>query len=347
LHTDPEETLPMSALLDRPARPLRRRSLAGLTAATLLGAMTVAAPVSSQTAWPERAIRVVVPFPPGGLVDASMRSLAPKMSEALGQTLVIDNKGGAGGSIGMAEVARSAPDGYTLLFAIESMTLAPYLYRSPGFDPLQDLQPISQVLSVPIAILVHPSLPVTNLRELAAWSRANPGRVSAGSGGVGTATHLCLEALKAATQSDYVHIPYKGAGPAFTDFLAGQTQLFAVSTSFSAPHVKTGKVRAIAMASNARTSNLPDVPTIAEQGFGSIEYSTWMGLLGPAGLPAPIVTRVRDAALRALADPGNRARFAEQGLEIHGTTPDAFRRFIASESAKYGKVVALAGIKPE
>ncbi len=342
MNTVPERTLSRASIARRPFTRLARALSAGLLCWALMpGGETVA-----QT-WPDRAIRVVVPFPPGGLIDASMRALAPKMSEALGQTLVIDNKGGAGGIIGMADVARSAPDGNTLLFAIESMTLAPFIYRSPGFDPLRDFQPITEVLAVPIAILVHPSLPVNNLRELTAWSRANPGRVSAGSGGVGTATHLALEALKASTQADFIHIPYKGAGPAFTDFLAGQTQLFAVSTSLSAPHVKSGKVRAIALASARRASNMADVPTIAEQGFGAIDYSTWMGFLAPAGTPAAIVNKVREAALRSLGDSTNKARFTDQGLEILGTTPEEFRRFIAAESAKFGKAVALAGIQPE
>jgi tripartite-type tricarboxylate transporter receptor subunit TctC len=298
-------------------------------------------------AFPEKPVRIVVPFAPGGLVDASMRQLAPKMGEALGQPLIIDNKGGAGGVIGMTEVAHSAPDGYTLLFTIESLVLSPLIYRKPGFDPIRDFQPISEVLSVPIAILVPAALPVHSLKELAAYSHAHPASLSAGSGGTGTATHLCLEAIKAQTGADFVHIPYKGAGPAFSDFLAGQTQLFAVSTAFSLPHVRSGKVRAIAVASDHRAANMPDVPTTAEAGYPGIEFSTWMGLIAPAGTPSAVVERIREAALRSLRDPDNRRRFAEQGTETVGSDPAEFARYIATESAKFARAVALAGIKPD
>ena len=298
-------------------------------------------------AYPDKPIRVIVPFAPGGLVDGSMRALAPRMSEALGQPVVVENRAGAGGVIGMADVARSAADGYTLLFGIESTALAPHIYKSPGFDPIKDFQPITQVLAVPIAILVHPSITATTLRELAGYSKAHPGKLSAGSGGQGTATHLCLEMLKSMSDADYVHIPYKGAGPALTDFIAGQTQIFAVSTTLSLPQVRAGKARALAVAAPRRATNMPDVPTTAEAGFPGLEFSTWMGLLGPTGLSAAIVGRIREAALVALKDPANAKRFNDQGLDNLGTTPDEFRRFIAAETAKFGRATALAGIKPE
>lgn len=334
--------------LNARARSRRHRLLRSVLATVAGGAVVAGTlPTAAAQAWPDKPVRMVVPFAPGGLVDASMRALAPKMSEALGQPVVVENKGGAGGIIGMAEVARGTPDGYTLLFGIESTALAPHIYRNPGFDPLRDFQPVSQVLSVPIVYLVHPSVPVKSLQELATWSRANPGKLSAGSGGQGTSTHLALEVFKAMSKADYVHIPYKGAGPAFADFLAGQTQVFAVSTSFSAPHARAGKVVPIAVAAPKRASNMPDVPTTAEAGFAGIEYSTWMGIFGPAGLPEAIVTRVRDAALRALADPDNAKRFQGQGLDILGTTPEAFRQFMAAESAKFAKAVAVSGLKPE
>ena len=297
--------------------------------------------------YPDKPIRVIVPFAPGGLVDGSMRTLAPKMGEALGQPIVVENRAGAGGVIGMAEVARSAPDGYTLLFVVESVALAPHIYKNPGFDPLKDFQPITQVLSVPIAILVHPSIAAISLRELAAYSKANAGKLSAGSGGQGTATHLCLEMLKSMSNADYVHIPYKGAGPAMTDFIAGQTQIFAVSTTLSLPQVRAGKARALAVAAPRRAANMPDVPTTAEAGFAGLEFSTWMGLLGPTGLSTAVVGRIRDAALHALKDAANAKRFSDQGLDNLGTTPEEFRGFIAAESAKFGRAAALAGIKPE
>ncbi len=247
-----------------------------LRAGFLLFAASTVLVATAQT-FPDKPIRVIVPFAPGGLVDGSMRTLAPRMSEALGQPIVIENRSGAGGVIGMADVARSPADGFTPLFGIESTALAPHIYKSP----------------------------------------------------------------------DYVHIPYKGAGPALTDFIAGQTQIFAVSTSLSLPQVRAGKARALAVAASRRAANMPDVPTTAESGFAGLEFSTWMGLLGPAGLPATVVARIRDAALHAIGDPANAKRFGDQGLDIHGSTPEAFSRFIATESAKFGRAAALAGIKPE
>ena len=231
-----------------------------LRAGFLLFAASTAWVANAQT-FPDKPIRVIVPFAPGGLVDGSMRTLAPRMSEALGQPIVIENRAGAGGQ--------------------------------------------------------------------------------------GTATHLCLEMLKSMSNADYVHIPYQGAGPALTDFIAGQTQIFAVSTSLSLPQVRAGKARALAVAASRRAANMPDVPTTAEAGFAGLEFSTWMGLLGPAGLPTTVVARIRDAALHATGDPANAKRFGDQGLDIHGSTPEAFSRFIATESAKFGRAAALAGIKPE
>lgn len=337
-------------LVDSSARTLLRAHARATVRAILCTALIAPALVQAQSGaerWPERPVRVVVPFAPGGLVDGSMRAMAPKMTESLGQPVVIENKGGAGGVIGMAEVARSAADGYTILFGIESTVLAPYIYRNPGFDPLRDFAPVSLVLSVPIVYLVHPSVPAKTLQEFAAWTRANAGKVSAGSGGQGTSTHLALEMFKFQANADFVHIPYKGAGPAFTDFLAGQTQVFAVSTSFSAPHARAGKVVPLAVASATRAANMPDVPTVAEAGYAGLEYSTWIGIFAPAGTPHAVITRVRDAALHALRDPDNAKRFAGQGLNTPGSTPDEFRRFMLAESAKFAKAVAVSGLKPE
>ena len=319
--------------------------LQGLRMLTL-GLAAVIAPAQAQT-YPDKPIKLVVPYPAGTATDIFGRQLTPKLAEQLGQPVVVDNRGGAGGIIGMAEAARSPADGYTLLFGIESTALAPHIYRNPGFDPEQDFQPITQLLSVPIAILVHPSIPARTIRELAAHSRANAGRLSAGSGGQGTSTHLCLEMMKAMSDADFVHIPYKGAGPALADFIAGQTQIFAVSTSLSLPQVKAGKAVALAVAAPKRASNMPDVPTTAEAGFPGIEFSTWMGLFGPAKLPAAIVARVRETAIAAMNDPANAKRFGEQGLDRLGTTPDEFRRFMTSEIAKFGRAASLAGLKPE
>ena len=321
-----------------PKHPLARSILLAL----LIGASTAQA-----QSYPDKPIRIIVPFAAGGLVDGSIRTLAPKLSEVIGQPVVIDNRGGAGGIIGTAEATRANADGYTLLYGSDGTALAHHIYKNAGYDPVKDLQAITQLLSVPIAILVHPSLPVKTLQELANYSKANPGKLSASSGGQGTSTHLCLEAFKLMSGADFVHISYKGAGPALTDFLAGQTQVFAVSTSLSSPHIRAGKAIGLAVAAPRRASNLPDVPTTAEAGFAGIEYTTWTGLFAPTGTSPAVITRIRDAAVASLNEPTNVKRFGELGLDRIGTTPEEFRKFVATETTKFGQAVRSAGIKAE
>ena len=308
-------------------------------------AVAFAVPAFSQNP-SSKPIRVIVPYAPGGLVDASMRVLAPKMGDLLGQPVVVDNRSGAGGIIGMAEVARSAPDGNTLLFANDSVALVPHTFANLAFDPVKDFSPVTQVLSVPLVLLVHPSVPVNSLRELSVYSKENAGKLSAG-GITGTTTQLCLEMFKSVSGADIQFVPYKGAAPALTDFIAGQTQVMAVSTTVSLPHVRSGKAKALAVASAHRASNMPEIPTTADAGYRGVEFSVWMGILGPSKMSAPLVQRLRAAAVRSLNEPANVKRFIDQGMDVLGTTPEEFGRFIALESAKFGRIVAQAGIKPE
>jgi len=276
-----------------------------------------------------------------------MRNLAPRMSLALGQPILVDNKSEGGELAGIAEVAHSAPDGYTLLFGFDSTVVSPYLYKNAGFDPVRDFQPVSEVLAVPIVILASSTLPVTSLKELAAYSRVHPGKLSAGSVGAGSVTHLCLEMYKWISGADISPVPYKDVESALAALLVDRSQVLAVSAPLSAPFVHTDMVKALAVAGAHRASNMPDVPTTAEAGFPGLQFSTWMGLLGPAGLPPLIVERVRDAALQALKDPDNVKRFTEAGVDILGTTPAEFGQFISAESAKFGRAVEMARIKPE
>ena len=312
--------------------------------ATLCFAITVSA--SASFAQP-RPIRVIVAAAPGGLLDGSVRRLAPKMGELLGQPVVVENRAGAGGIIGMGEVAKSAPDGQTLLYYNEAVALIPYVFKNPGFDPLRDFTPITQTLSASFGLFAHPSLPVNSLKELVTYSKANPGKVNGSSGGAGTASHLFFEAFKLASGADMQHIPYKSAGPVVTDFLGGQIQLFAISTTLMAPHVASGKAKALAVATPRRVAQMPNAQTFAESGFPNLDYSTWLGFFGPANLPPATTQRLYDAATKALNDPAMHKGFTDQGLDVLGSTPAEFRSFFAAEHAKFGKVAAAAGIQPE
>jgi len=292
-------------------------------------------------------IRVIVPATPGGLLDGSVRRLAPGMSEILGQPVVVENRAGAGGIIGMAEVARSAADGQTLLYYNDAVALIPYVFKNPGFDTLKDFSPITQTLSAAFGLFAHPSVPANTLRELVAYSKANPGKLNGSSGGAGTASHLFFEAFKLASGTNMQHIPYKSAGQVVTDFIAGQIQLFAISTTLMAPHVSSGKAKALAVATARRVALLPAVQTFAEAGYPGLEYTTWLGFFGPANMAAPLTQRIYEAAAKALNEPASHKAFSDQGLDVLGTTPADFRVFLVSENAKFGKAAAAAGIVPE
>ena len=309
-------------------------------------ALAVPAPARAQ-AYPSKPIRVVLPFAPGGVVDASMRGMAPKMSNTLGQPIVVDNRAGAGGTIGMAEVARAAPDGYTLLFTLESLVLAPRLFKQAGYDPERDFAPVSYLFTVPTTIIVSPSVGVSTLAELIALAKREPGKLSSGSGGAGTISHLLLEMIKQSAGVDIVHVPYKGMAPALTDFLAGQIQMLPVSTTAASPQVKAGKAKVLTVASPRRSTMMPEVPTTAELGFPGMEALLWMGLLAPAGTSPAIVSTLNAAALKSINDPVNARRYADRGIELVGSTPDEFRKFISSEYVRLGKIIAAAKIVAE
>jgi len=309
---------------------------------------TLAAACAFAQAYPTKPIRVIVPFPPGGAVDFYARVVQPPLSELLGQQIVIENKVGASGMVGAEAVAKSAPDGYTLLLGnIASLAINVGIYPKMPYDPLKDFTPVIRTVDVNYVLVVHPSLPVKTVAELVAYAKANPGKLSYGSAGSGSLPHLGTELFKAQTGTDMVHIPYKGGGPMVTDLLGGNVQLVIADQANLMPHVQSGKLRALAVATPRRSPNAPDLPTIAESGLAGFDATAWQGLVGPAGLPPDVVKRLNDAFNQVMAMPAVREKLVGGGLEPVGGTPEQFRAFIASEIAKWTKISKDVGAKAE
>ncbi|HEV7799554.1 MAG TPA: tripartite tricarboxylate transporter substrate binding protein [Burkholderiales bacterium] len=304
--------------------------------------------VAADNAYPSRPIRIVDPFPPGGPSDIVGRSLSQKLNEALGQTVVIDNRGGASGIVGCEIVANAAPDGYTLLLGPSgALTIQPTLNPKLPYNVQRDFQTVSQLTTGPQVIAVNPGVAAKSLPELIALAKAKPGQLNFASGGSGTANHLAAEVFKLAAGINIAHIPYKGTGPALTSVLGGETQLIISSLLPALPHVKSGKLRALAVTTTARSSALPEVPTASESGMPAFETSSWHGILAPAKTPRAIVTRLHDELVRALNRPDVRERLTGQGLNIVASTPEAFAAYIRSETSKYARVIKQVGIKLE
>ena len=311
------------------------RSLGILVAVLAL----VAATHAFAQAYPAKPIRLVVPFPPGGAVDFYARVVQAPLSEALGQQVVIDNRVGASGMIGADFVAKSAPDGYTLLLGnIASLAINVGLYSKMAYDPARDFTPITHTVDVNYVLVVHPSVPVHTVAELIAYAKANPGKLSYGSAGSGSLPHLAGELFKSLTGTDMIHVPYKGGGPMVTDLLGGTTQLVIADQASLMPFVTSGKLRALAVASPARSPNYPDLPTIAEAGVPGFQAVAWNGLVGPAGLPPEIVKRVHDVFVATMALPDVRRKLITGGLDPVGDSPEEFGRFVRAEIAKWSKI---------
>lgn len=319
---------------------LHRRTLFGLSGAVL------AAPAYAQT-WPTRPVRLVVPFPPGGPADAIGRILAEPLSEAWGQPVVIDNRGGAGGNIGADAVAKSAPDGQTLLLAASSHVQGAALYRRLAFDPVRDFTPITQVAYYGLVVVVHPSLPAANLREFEAYLRANPGQLTMTSAGVGTPTHLTAELFRTRAGVDFTHVPFQGAAPAHTALIAGQVQAMFHNPVLAVPAVRSGHLRAIATTGAARAQALPDVPTLAESGYPGFDAGTWYAVLGPAGLQRSVVSRIDADLRRVVALPSMRERFARQSLETRDLGPDDLATTMRAELESWSAVIRRLGIQQD
>lgn len=297
-------------------------------------------------AYPERPVRVIVTFPAGGGTDIVARMVFQKVAER-GGVFVIDNRGGAGGTIGTELAAKSQPDGYTIVVVSGSHTINPGLYRKLPYDTVRDFAPVAMLVTGPGLLVVHPSLPARNVRELIALARAQPGKLLYASAGNGTPPHLAAELFKLMTDTQLVHVPYKGNAQAMTDLIAGQIALSFPTIPSALPHVQTSKLRALGVTSARRVGALPDIPAIAEAGVPGYDGSAWYGVLAPAGTPPAIVARLSAELLGALRAPDLKQKLIAQGLEPAAYTPEEFSALIIAELAKWGRVVAAAGVKIE
>ena len=321
-------------------------------AALMLGGVVTAAVATAtiaqaQQPYPSRPLRLILPFPPGGSTDLLGRALAERLGESLRQPVVPENRPGAGGNVGAEAAARSAPDGYTLVLCAPSLAISPSLYRKLNYDPLRDLVPVALVATIPNLLVVHPSVPVRTLAELAQHARANPGKLNFGTGGPGTSNQLAADMFRSLTKTEIVLVPYKGAETAMLAVLSGQVQMVVIGTPASTTHVKSGKLRALALLGKERYPDLPDVPTAAESGMPEFEVDTWYGVLAPAGVPREIVARLNGDLVRIMRAPEMRERLAPMGIQPLASTPEEFGEFLKNEVARWGKVVREAGAQVE
>jgi tripartite-type tricarboxylate transporter receptor subunit TctC len=308
-------------------------------------ALIAVSALASAQSYPSRPLRLVVPFAPGAGTDAISRILAQKIGDGFGQLIVVDNRPGAGGTIGTEIVAKSAPDGYTLLFAPAAHAINASIYPRLGYDTERDLTPVSVCASLPVVLAVETSVPAKSVKELVAFARANPGKLSMASAGNGTIFHLTGEMFKGVAGIDILHVPFKGGAPAIAALVGAQVSMAFETSLTVAPHVKSGKLRALAVASPQRIAILPEVPTLAEAGYPGILAENWYGLYVPAGTPREIIARQYAELGRALADPNTRQRLAAQGAEVRQNTPEQSAAFIHAEIAKWAKVVRDSGAK--
>jgi tripartite-type tricarboxylate transporter receptor subunit TctC len=320
----------------------KRVLLCGLLAAGFV--VTAAGPVSAQS-YPTKPIKMIVPFPPGGPIDTMGRLVAQRMTQALGQNVVIENRPGAGATIGSRAVASAAPDGYTLLFGSSgSLAVTPALLKNAGYDPVKNFVPVAMVSSGALLLAVNPSMPGKSVKEFVDHVKANPGKLNYGSG-LGTPPHIAWGLFTLTTGTKVVYIPYKGAAPAITDLLAGQTHFIIDAPGVLIPHIQTGKLRALAVTSPARIPALPDVPSMVESGYPDFVMTFWTGVVAPTGTPAAIVGKLNQVINDALKTPEMTASLAKFRVEGKPGTPESFGSFIASESKKWSGVIQAAGIK--
>lgn len=317
---------------------IRRRSALKFIAAGAL-AMSAAGPIHAQTGWPSRPVRVVVPFPPGGIVDTLARQLQQPLQAALGQPVIIDNRSGAGGTVGSAEVARAAPDGHTLLMVFDAYATYPLVYPKLSFDVARDLVPVTQIASNPLVLVVNLKVPATDLKSFVALLKSQPGRFNYASVGPGSSNHLTAELFKAVSGTYITHIPYRGGGPAQQDLLGGQVEMMLLSAVLAQPHVRAGKMRALAQTGAQRVPAYAETPTVAESGFPGFDVNSWVGLLAPAGTPRPVIDRLNAEVRKILAEPGFAARLRSQGLTGIGNTPEQFALVLRAEQDKWTRLV--------
>ena len=321
-----------------------------LYAACLAAAMLVAAAPATCSAaqgYPERPVRLLVPYPPGGATDFIARALAQKLAPSLGQQIVVDNRGGGAQIIGTDIVAKAAPDGYTILLASVTHAINPTLQRRLPYDSVADFASVTLLGMGQNVLVVHPSIPARSVSELVKLLKASPGKYNYASSGIGSGGHLAMEMFKDAAGIEITHVPYKGNGPATIDLLANQVRMMFTSTAPMLPHIKGGRLRALATTGEKRTGAMPDVPTIAESGFPGYEASLWYAILAPAKTPAAVVRLLNARFVDALNSKDIRERFAARGIDVAGSTPEFFDRYLRTETAKWEKVIRKAQIRPE
>jgi tripartite-type tricarboxylate transporter receptor subunit TctC len=299
-------------------------------------------------AWPAKPIRLMVPFPPGGSTDIVARIVAQKLSEKLGQSIVIENRGGAGGTLGTAVVAKAAPDGYTLTVASTSThVVAPSVYTKLDYDPVKDFAPVSLMAVSPYLLVVNPSLPAKTLKELVALAKKQPGKLNYASAGVGSTTHLAMEMLKHASATYMLHIPYNGNGPAGTALIGGQVEVLFGSLPALLPHAKSGRARALAVGTPKRSPSLPEVPTVAESGYPGFDASLWLAIMAPAGTPQPVIERLNRELIAIVSAADTRDAFDKAGTEPLTGTPADLAAMIRDGVPKYAQIIKTAGVKAE
>ena len=309
----------------------------------------LAASVSSVVAqsYPDRPLRLIVPYAPGGGTDLTSRLIAQRLTESLKQQVIVDNRAGGAGNIGSEIAARSAPDGYTLLMAGISFSINVSIFPKLNYDPVKDFDPVSLVATVPLVVVVHPSVPATSIRELIALAKAKPGTLNYASGGTGTANHIAGELFKYMTSTDIVHVPYKGGGPALADVVGGQVQLLFNTMTSTVGFMNSGKLRALAVTGKQRSPSVPNLPTVAEAGVPGYDVGAWFGVVAPKGTPRPLVTQINGEIVRITRLPEAREQFVAQGAEAVGSTPEEFSRHLRKEIDKWAKVAKAAKMRTD
>ena len=329
-------------------RPISRRLASTTVLIALAGAVTFSSTAAlAQASFPSKSITMIVPFPPGGPTDLVARVIAQKMSESMGQSVVVDNRGGANGNLGAMLAVRAAADGYTLLYNTSSITLSPALYKSLSYDVRRDLVPVALTAVVPLALVVGPNVPANTVSEFIAYAKANPGKLSYGSAGNGNVTHLGAFQFVRANGIDAVHIPYKGSAPADIDLVGGQIQFMTDTVNSVMPFVRDKRMKMLAVTTSKRMSLFPDVPTLAESGMPGFEVGAWQGLMVPANTSKPIIQRLNAEVMKALQSPDVRQKLALQGAEPLGSTPEAYGEYIQKELNRWEMVVKQTGVTLE
>jgi len=314
---------------------------------TLIVLLAVAAGAAQAQSWPARPVRFIVPFPPGGSTDVAARALSDRLTRTMNAQFVVENRAGGGGAIGTTEVARAAPDGYTILFAADPVTTLNLVVKNLSYDTLRDFVAITQVTTQPLAVAVHSSVPAKNIAELIAYAKANPGKLSFAHSGTGTGQHMSGELLKRMAGIDMVHVPYKGGGPAVQDLIGGQVPMGVLGSTPLIPHHKAGRIRILAFTSKERFAAMPEVPTLHESGFAGFDTTQWLGLLAPRGTAADIVQRLYAETAKALAVAEVKERLAQSALQPVGNTPEQFAAVIRADIERWGKLAQELGLQPQ